>query len=646
MTSRILKLSVVLPLSVFLGCSDGPVRTNDSGNGDDFFIPIQCPEGVDPSVDVATAIDVLPGEDVTGQICPQRDIDYYKVHVKAGDSLLRLNLTHPGPTQVNLTYRLLKDATTGVGAAPPGKFNNFAGTMHCLAPGDYYLLVQDSGDDAADNKKHYTLNYTTTQDPDKEEPNDNKTEAKPISGTVTGYISCTGDKDFYTVTTKAGELLDVKLTTTKTTEVDFKYTLYQINGKNLEEIVSSSVGDGSKKPTNLAKIYAPPKAGTYYLVVQDDGDDDSDATTPYTLTVAARPEPDAADKITRNDHPKHATVLGTATGAESPSSPKVFTTTGSIASIGDVDVFKINNAGLAGAAVIEIQVKFNGATVVDPAVSLIIPDTKTTCTEDRCCQVLGGADGKCSTVYDCSGSSFSCVTRSQEFCNECLGGADPTCAQKKSCAGSVTCLADGHCGYFQFTRSAKDGALLRTAQPLYHPGPWFIRVSDMSADEYDYNATYTLTVKIAADPDGAHEPDYAYFPRLVSYPNKPPEKDSGAFTTKSLEDYFDGHEKPWTSSTTTITGHISYEHDVDLIKFPNPCPTGICLLQAKFSSSGNCGSGGLKGAGLEFIYLLDKHGGRDGFPASPYPNNGTFGGTGDRCAILVRPGMGKTFTLS
>ncbi len=653
-----MRLTVALSLALLgvAGCSDSASK-NDGGNADDAFIPVSCPEGVDPSIDPETAIVVAEGQQQQGQICPQRDVDFYKVTIPAGKSLLKIDLTHPGPTQVELTYRLLKaqagGGTVGVGSAPAGKTNNYVGALHCLGPGDYYVVVQDSGDDAADGKKRYTFSYTTEADLDKNEPNDDEATAKAINGPVTGYISCTGDQDFYTVTTGVGELLDISLTTAKTTPVDLKYTLYLKEGKNLKAIASSTVGDGTKKPTELETIYPTPGAGTYYLVVQDDGDDDSDAATPYTLTISKRPEPDTNDKPARNDHPKTATALGDATGAESCASPKTFTRNGHIASIADVDVYEIAGPATlpAGAPpVIEIEVKFSGATKVDPAVSLLIPDPATSCTEDRCCQVLGGADGSCGSVYDCSASSFACVTRSQEFCNECISGADPTCAQKKSCAGAVTCLKSSQCGYSQFNRSAKDGSTLRIAQPIMAGGPWYVRVADLGGDEYDYGVSYTLTVKICADPDGAKEPDGGYFPRLVAFPNKAPEKDSAEFTSESVEDFFENEGTQKARGAVTIpkdgsfsapiTGHISYEHDEDHILITNPCPNKTCQLLAEYATKGSCpGNGGTLGAGLEFVYLLEKGSGRDGFPsAQTLEKNGTFGFTGASgpCAILLR----------
>lgn len=649
------------------GCSDSS-KKGDGGIADDFIAPVTCPEGVDPSVDVDTAIDLAEGKETSDYICPRKDADYYKVVIPAGKGLLRINLQHTAAvTQVNLTYRIVKlegKDQVAVGSAPPNKTNNYAGVLHCLSPGTYYLIVQDSGDDAADGKSTYRLSYTTEADKDANEPNESEAKPTAIGGTpVTGYISCTGDRDFYQVTAAADELLDIKLTTAKTTPVDLRYTLYKKNGQNLEAIASSFVSDGAKEPTTLQRIYPTPGAGTYYLVVEDDGGDDSDADTPYTLTVAKRAEPDANDKGTRNDHPKQATKLGAATGSESCASPAVFTRTGRIASIADSDVYEITGPATlpAGAPpVMEIEVKFSGATVVDPSVNLIMGDPATSCTEDRCCQALGGAQGSCGDVYDCNGTSFTCITRSQEFCNECIQGADQTCAQKKSCSGAVMCLANAKCGYSQVTRYTENGATLRTAQPLLAGGPWYVRVSDFAGDEYDYDATYTLTVKVCGDPDGAKEPNGGYFPRLITYANKPPEKDSAEFTSESVQDFFESQGKKLAkpgpviptdgSFSPSITGFISYQHDEDWYTIANPCPGAICLLQAEYTTTGSGCSTSTKGEGLEFVYLLDKGGNdQDGFPdPKSMPLTGSFGynGSSGPCGMLLRPGMAANLRLT
>ena len=656
---------VALAAGLALGCSES-ATTGDGGTGaDTFFIPKTCQQGVDPSQSIETAFDLAEGETKEEYICPQNDRDFYKVEVPAGKKLLRIKMQHTAPTTpVTLTYRLLKRQGTedvAVGSAPNTK-NNIFNALHCLDPGIYYLLVEDDGSNNADDQNTYQLSYTTEQDKDTNEPNDNRTDAKAISGSISGYISCTGDQDWFKVTAAADQLIAIKLSSEATSAVDLKYTLYLDDGGELKEVATEELADGSREKVLFDRVYAPPKAGTYYVVVQDAGGDDSDVNLAYTLSVSVSSEPDANDKSAagRNDHPSRATVLGSASGTESCSAPKTFTIKGRIASLADVDFYRIDApATLPGPAVMEITVDFGGkATVVDPAVGLVLGHAESPCTEDKCCRVLQGTEaGDCRDSLACEGTSFACIERGPVFCQDCLQDAPIGCDQKRSCAGAVVCLPSKTCGYQRFLRSTNQGATLRTAQPVTAGGPWYIRVGDERGDEWDGSAEYTLTVKICADPDGGNEPNNNYYPRLHAQPNNPPERDNMELSENAVTSYLVRGERLAKPSGLTIpagggwsdwiSGYISYEHDEDYWTFANPCAPDLCILQAEAAEEGSC-PGAKAGPGLEFIYTLDKAGDLDGFPG-PNTNSNNFlwgdDGSQSKCSMLVRNG-GGTFTLN
>jgi hypothetical protein len=663
---------VIAPLTITLACGDDSGKTDDGGGpGKDVPISTTCPKGVDTSTDIDSAIALTRDQEQDEYICPKGDKDYYTVEVGAGEALLNIKLRPTSPiSTVQLSYRLIQKDGQGekaVGSSTPGLGQFDA--LHCLAPGSYYVIVEDEGNDALDGDNAYKIAFTGIADKDANEPNNDQASAVAVSGPATGYISCVGDVDYYKITTKQNELLKINLSTAKTTIVDLKYTLYDSKG---DPIADEHVADGSKKPTTLETIYALPGAGTYYVKVEDYATDkqgqettgdDNDAETPYTLTLTPQAEQDPQDIGTRNDHPKTATKLGTTTGNESCASPFTKTITGRIGSLADIDTFEINLPASVTATnpqVMQVELAFNGATKVDPSIEMLRSDATTSCQEDRCCAVLGAGHTSCSDSFACSANSFSCVTRGTSFCSNCVTNPEPGCAQNRACAGAVLCLANSTCAYTRWIRQKTDGARIKTAHPINQGGTVYLRVADLAGDEYDPNTTYTLTVKICKDPD-PREPDNGYFPHLNIYSNKKPEPFPG-YTENQINSYFRKQDNSALSKAPTVTipasgwsasteGYLSYEHDVDYVKLTNPCHGAVCMLEADYSVSGGCTKSEMSN-GVKYHFTVYKSGGigglGDDFPRPLVANpSGTFGynGSSGPCAMLLRPGMASTLIL-
>jgi hypothetical protein len=577
---------------------------------------------VDKSVDWKTAISLEAGKDAQGFVCPVKDQDFFKITVPAGTRLLHLQLQGSvSVTNVELTYLILREAggtTTTVGQAPPwtGAGLRSFDDYHCIDPGTYYILVKDEGDDARDGTNPYTLRYTTEPDPDTNEPNDSVAAAKALG--QPGYVSCKGDLDYHKVDVAADQLLEVKLTTQAATKVDLKYTIYDDQKNKLAEAGNP---DGSKAPTNLTTIHALPKAGAYFIAVEDTGGDDSDPKVPYTLTATPKAEPDPQDKGTRNDTPATATKLSFAECQAG------YTRTGQIASKADLDYFKIDGmpADMSpdNPGVIEVTVTYGAgvSTIVDPQIGLVYPHKGTPCTKDTCCRVLAAP---CTSEFDCVRETFSCIKKEDIFCSDkdCAGALSTTCASELACAGAVTCLPEKFCGAEEVARAddngEKDGASVRTAQPLLHPGPWYVRVGDLQNNDYDYGKNYTLTIKCRMDPEGANELNNEYFPNPLSSTINTADYHTAAAKKKGLKIVLG----------TWYTGYISYEGDQDWYLFDHPCPGADCNLQVNYRTNGSCPAG-TGGSGLEFVYVLAH---RDGdpwfsFPENPAPNlTGSYGG--------------------
>jgi hypothetical protein len=595
-------------------CGDD-VRKNDGGTEEGGTA--SCPGGIDKSVDTQTAVALEAGKEVQGHVCPVKDQDFYKVAVPAGARLLHLKLQSTVQvTNVQLTYLILDSKGTTAGTAPPWtaagirSFDDY----HCLAPGTYFVLVKDEGDDGKDGNNPYKLSYGAQADTDANEPNDDAKAAKDPG--KPGAIACKGDRDFYKASVGADQLLEVKLTSDKASKVDLRYTIYDAENQKVAE---DGIPDGSKAPAALTTIHALPKPGAYTIAVEDGGGDDSDPTMSYTLAVATKPEPDAGDKGTRNDRPATATKLdwGACQGG--------CTKSGQIASKADVDYYRIDGmpAGISpdNPAVIEVSVVFDGgSSKVDPQVGLIYPDAASPCAKDNCCRVLKKS---CLSDLDCSNATYSCIQKEDLFCSdaECAPGAGTGCVTERACAGAVACLPEKQCGAEQVTRfddnGEKDGAAVRTAQPLLHPGPWYIRVSDFKNDDYDYGKGYTLTVKVRMDPDGTKELNSAYIPILLPTSIKTGELHAKVAKAKAGK----------ITLGQAVSGYISYEGDQDWYVLDHPCPGNDCNLAVSFKASGSCPSGA-NGGGLELVYTLHKDDGEGWFAFPQAPTAGQSGSYG------------------
>jgi hypothetical protein len=615
------------------GCSE-EVKRGDGGIEEGGTA--SCPGGIDKSVDPATAVKLEAGKEVTGYVCPVKDQDFYKVTVPAGSRLLKIELQATvDVTNVQLTYLILDASGKTAGTAPvwsAGGMRSYV-DFHCLPPGDYTILVKDDGDDGKDGNNPYKLKYSTEADPDGNEPNDTAATAKDPG--KQGSIACKGDRDYFKASVGANQLLEVKLTTAAASKVDLKYTIYDDQN---QAVATDGIADGSKGATNLSTIHALPKAGAYTIAVEDANGDDSDPKSTYTLALATKAEPDANDQGARNDTPATATKLdyGACQGGCSK--------TGQIASKADVDYYKLEGlpAGISpdNMAVIEVTVDFGASSVVDPQIGLVYPDANSPCTKDNCCRVLKGT---CVSDLDCKNATYSCIQKEDIFCSDpvCAPAAGPGCVTEKACAGAVTCLPEKLCGGEQVTRydddGSKNGAAIRTAQPLLHPGPWYIRVNDFKNDDYEYGKGYTITVKVRMDPDGAKELNSEYLPILLPTSVKTHEFHAKVAKTKALK----------VTLGQAVTGHISYEGDQDWYVLDHPCPNADCNLAVSFSASGSC-PGGTNGSGLEMVYGLHKDDGDPwfAFPQAPTPSqSGSYGGSA-QCLYAFAGDGAKNYFIS
>lgn len=566
-TGRRSAFVLAFSLSLAAGCSNGGGQ-----NGKDAGVTDGPKCAWDSSTDAASAVALTEGTPVTGWLCPVDDVDWYSFTTGPSDHLVEVKLAMNGPlSPVQPTYTIRKknaDGSAGkvVASPPAAEVGGALDMVHCMAPGSYYITVNDLNNDGEDIRHMYTLSVSSQPDPDPSEPNDDPTSAVALtSGTaVGGSIACRGDQDFYSIDVPANGLLDVHLVS----PIANYQPTFAVEASDGSTLVSLSNPAGAVKATDLDRLVAVPSAGTWYVVISDDDGMSSDPSVPYALTVTVVQDKDPNEP---NNTPATATSLNQMSCGASWSSPQ--TIQGTFSTIGDQDWFRIpiSNcvAGLIEATVtmdtsgMSAQDAWNLQSSVQASAALVRPHMASACSKDTDCREL---DQPCSSGWDCAG-----------YFNQCQPDG--------LCAGASTCLAEGVCGATEVQRSyteatvpspvtsspPPDKAVL--SAPLFGGSYVYLRVSDYQANGFAPNTFYTLSVRVRHDPD-VHEPDNAYTPAIQQ---KDPAGPQEAHAIPiPVHDCVAGD---CCNANTWVTGSIGYEMDQDWYSYQHPCPGADCMVR-------------------------------------------------------------------
>jgi hypothetical protein len=558
---------------ILVGCSDSK-KNNENTDAD------SSGGGciVDLSKEASSALPVIFGEKVTGQICPRGDSDFYLIDLPEGMELLDVHVAYPSVvTKVNLKARLFQsDGVTQVAnglASDPTSDGKSAlvTTFRVPKAGRYFLQVSDVNDTSTDHINSYILQVAAIGDPDNHESNDTTALAKAPDGQP-GFFSYQGDVDVYQVKlVKADSLLQLKIHNPALAKATIEYAITDEAGKEL--------GTGKVTPAVLPLDLTQPvkAAGTLFLSFQQAAGSIPDRRTEagYIVTTAEVAERDLNEAPVRNDTPATATCLN---GASSPCTA-VYSNAlvtfpmqqGLIGSRGDRDYFLFR--ATSAPAVVEVTLQAPASTM-DLAFDILAPHLASPCQTDTECKVLAGP---CKTDDDC------------EWSHQCIAAASGACTTStcRQCAGAGLCLplpdtpVKNACGVTLYSIRDMDGGMspgttgsnvLRTAQPVIATGPVYIVVHDQKDDQYDPNVTYSLSVKVAPEPDAldnsadpaARNNFYNPYPLQTTelFPQKARAKDITAQITAG----------------TSVTGFISYASDEDWYRFAHPCAGADCGL--------------------------------------------------------------------
>jgi hypothetical protein len=560
------------------------------------------------------------GDAKEGWICPKGDIDYFWFEVDTPRTIVAVDL-HNNVTlsPVDLCYDLYyqNEDIRLSGLCDPdgiGGVTELEGTHYLERAGTYDLLVRDQGGDDEDPRKSnkYMLSIQMVADPDTYEPNNTKNEAKTL-GAASGFISYLGDEDWYQIDVGAArQIVSVDLTTSGSTPVDLHYLLLEPDG--VTPVNEGSNFNGMDGATALHDVLPCFTQGTFYLVVSDLDDDDSDLEVGYSLSVNVQTSPDSVD-------PKRETPYN---AVEISSGQNV---TGRYFDFrGDEDWYKITSPGTTDSnpALLEIDIEIPGSSTTDPAVDLIVPDPHNECVDGvDSCETL---EWNCARTQDCN--TAECI-HARCPSHECF-------IDMGKCTGAGWCLqrASGGwgCGIRSLVMHGADWSRTGSARHLHTVAPmygdtYYLLVRDFPSrdpgTDVDIQNAYSFTATVHQELD-SWEPNGLYNPYATNEEYEDT-RDWNRGLAKNLNCTTDASGL----TCPTITGYLSYRGDQDWYKFSvpreaeeDPATMGPYVdwdMQFEWSFSGN--------SAMEINYTL-YGGNRMGFVAGT--GSGTFGD--DECA--------------
>ncbi len=490
-------------ISMLAGCG-GTNTGNDSGTNDadgGFDECVVDNSRMRPAKDPDWQL-VPDGENSTGTICPASDVDHYWFTISQPGTIITVELANNVVrSEVDLCYKILPEDENAPVIAIVCDYDGTDGQTqllgrHYLAEaGTYFLEVYDSGGDDEDTRNPYAIGLTQVVDPDQNESNNDKEHATPLSAAADGYLSFLEDQDWFAIQVNSqGQILSLDLTTQAASSVDLRYTVFMPDGST--PINTGLNANGDDGPTNLHDVLALGDAGTYYIMIQDENNDDSDLEVGYHLAVSLRSNPDSRDLGSNNDSPENATPITSG----SPVSDAY------VATRADQDWYKLQSPGVTDSnpALLEIDVAFSSDSPVDPAVDLVVGDPNTSCSPGDDCNLLN---------WSCGGGSCNTAACMNSQCpsHECV-------EHENKCSGAGFCLPEGGCGIRHLVMHGADWSTsgnprhLHTVAPMYG-STYYILVRDFMGDDLDPDHAYSLTVTVHEELD-THErpPNGLYLP--------------------------------------------------------------------------------------------------------------------------------------
>ncbi len=435
-----MNLSRGLPLLILLSaCSESSSSGPDAGVVDaGGTVADLCTEMMPCALTPGVATSEVINEDLGAP-----DVDWFTFSAQEGQVISLVVSRETNISVVALRAALLDPDNVALDSASGDDgFPQFL-DFQIVAPktGTYTVRVSDVGDDDGDDRNPYQVVVQLLSQSDDNEPNDDVSQAVALTPGVAlgGTIGTVGDRDWFSVTIGANQLVEIQVTATGTSSVRLTWTLFDPTG--VTGIASSTEPSSGPWPAQVRAVGQA--AGTYLLVIEDDDGADADLDRVYSIQVRLLAEPDAQDQVAPNETVATATQL-------TPGTP----VTGYIAANADLDYYAFNVTGANGSVkLITVEATMAGVSPVDLSFEVLAVDQVT-------------PDG---------------VT------------VEPVCLDRE---GPEDCRAFR----LQPDGMAKV-ANLATAHPVFADGTYYVLVRDFADDDADQAVSYQLTVNVEDEPD-------------------------------------------------------------------------------------------------------------------------------------------------
>lgn len=529
----------------------------------------------------ANAETITSGSAAQGYICPVEDVDWYRYDVPSGHSIMRLDLKMGAalsPIEPNYSIWTANGTERGKLLAQPvtTRVGQSFSESHCVEPGPTLIKVHDLGDDTQDVRYTYTLEVSSREDLDKQEPNEATETAYALSNgdRITAAISCQGDQDWYKFTLPADTLLKLSFTSDV---AGYEPALRILDAEQMQLVEEINMG-GSVRPTEFERFEVLQGAGDYFILIADDDDEHANPDVPYTLAIDFVSDRDGNEP---NNTPAQATpIVNTPLDCQGATSEVTFQ--GTIGAASDQDWFALPLAQNCQGKILDASVEVNTSNLNSTEQWELQSDFQIALS-----MVRGHKESACSQDNDCGALQLPC---SSDF--DCAGYYE-TCLPEGLCAGASTCLPESICGANQVIRRYECNPRLaeckpqsgvsppemraRLSAPIFDTEVIYLKVNDFQSDKAAPEQLYTLRVKTRPDTDTA-EPSNLFLNAL------PQEDLSGRPHRQFARDIpvHDCTTGDCCNGGTWVDGSLAYENDLDWFRYPHPCPGEDCTMRMHY----------------------------------------------------------------
>lgn len=314
---------------------------------------IACGSGGDKSGDESGVRTLQVNEPAAGEIATEGDVDWYTYRVTAPDTLLQVtcnsNTLRP---DVDLLLSVYEEDAEGNkirlfathaadGAVVPA---NLQINLFIAEPKEIFIAVRDLQDNEAGEDETYYVKVAVAEAVD-----GNETFAQATQLRVDDETSCqddtignVGDTDCYTFDVAQEGVYVAKVDFNRFnggTSVNLAVELYDAEGNELERLTQGQ-GEQFYLQHHL-------EAGSYFLLIEDQGQDDSDPSSNFHVCVESLEITEVGANDTRDDVQDLTATT-----------PDVYEVEGSLDYAGDADWYRLPIGGSGGSGLKILQVSF------------------------------------------------------------------------------------------------------------------------------------------------------------------------------------------------------------------------------------------------------------------------------------------------